>query len=473
MQYIQYLCRLLALLCLPLNVTYFSSTSIAADGTGGSSDEITQSGQPSTGPGGASYQHSGIHIGDGGAGAEKFYIFEPYFPQAEKVPVVVLFHGYDGMNPDAYGHWITHLVKRGNTVIFPVYQDSLSKPETYSANALNALIEAFHQLRTGFYARPDEGKVVFAGHSLGAAVAIDIAKALGAPTPTTMDVPAPLAIFSANGADADVAVDSFQKIVPHDLSTIAPHTLILSVVGHADNLAKDKLANDILTSTPQIPRENKEIVTIFSDVHGTPALIARHSAAISPHDITVPGETSDTQSADEDQLPPDMLDFYGYWKLLDGLTDAVFYGVNKEFAMGNTAQQKSLGIWSDGTLVHEARVSNVINPLVVTKRTLSIRAGSRKALRINFKKAINQSAANLARVQITAGALPLAISSGGRSIRAVPANKQKWSAGTAIEVKISGSFESSVAADFDGNYDGYSSANGNDFNYSLVVLPRQ
>ena len=45
---------------------------------------------------------------------------------------------------------------------------------------------------------------------------------------------------------------------------------------------------------------------------------------------------------------PDALDFYGYWKLFDALSDAAFYGRNREFALGNTPDYCYMGTWSDG-----------------------------------------------------------------------------------------------------------------------------
>ena len=50
---------------------------------------------------------------------------------------------------------------------------------------------------------------------------------------------------------------------------------------------------------------------------------------------------------------PDALDFYGFWKLIDALTDAAFYGKNREYALGNTPQQRYMGDWSDGRPVKE------------------------------------------------------------------------------------------------------------------------
>jgi hypothetical protein len=52
------------------------------------------------------------------------------------------------------------------------------------------------------------------------------------------------------------------------------------------------------------------------------------------------------------------LDFYGTWKLFDGLTDAAFYGKNREYALGNTPQQRFMGVWSDGVPVKELKITD-------------------------------------------------------------------------------------------------------------------
>jgi hypothetical protein len=40
----------------------------------------------------------------------------------------------------------------------------------------------------------------------------------------------------------------------------------------------------------------------------------------------------------------------------DALCDAAFAGKNREYALGNTPQQKSMGKWSDGVPVKEPQV---------------------------------------------------------------------------------------------------------------------
>jgi hypothetical protein len=50
------------------------------------------------------------------------------------------------------------------------------------------------------------------------------------------------------------------------------------------------------------------------------------------------------------------MDYYGYWKFFDGLTNAAFYGRNRVYALGDTPQQRFMGLWSDGIPVKEPRV---------------------------------------------------------------------------------------------------------------------
>lgn len=51
-------------------------------------------------------------------------------------------------------------------------------------------------------------------------------------------------------------------------------------------------------------------------------------------------------------------DFYCTWKLFDALTDAAFYGKNREWALGNTPQQRYMGEWSDGKPVKELVITD-------------------------------------------------------------------------------------------------------------------
>ena len=64
------------------------------------------------------------------------------------------------------------------------------------------------------------------------------------------------------------------------------------------------------------------------------------------------------------------LDYYGTWKLFDGLIDAAFTGKNRDYALGNTPQQRFMGLWSDGVPVKVLDLG-IAKLLEVTGQTFS------------------------------------------------------------------------------------------------------
>ena len=48
----------------------------------------------------------------------------------------------------------------------------------------------------------------------------------------------------------------------------------------------------------------------------------------------------------------------GAWARSGNLSDAAFYGKNREYALGNTARQRFMGTWSDGVAVKELTVTD-------------------------------------------------------------------------------------------------------------------
>jgi hypothetical protein len=133
-----------------------------------------------------------------------------------------------------------------------------------------------------------------------------------------------------------------------------------------------------------VPAANKDYVTLVSDSHGLPGLQASHRAPTAfdmaydsgegigggPAEIVsgsdraggLPTRRIDGRRSERrDRLETMMvnaLDFYGTWKLFDGLCDAAFYGKNREYALGNTPQQRFMGVWSDGVPVKELKVTD-------------------------------------------------------------------------------------------------------------------
>jgi len=300
--------------------------------------------QPQTGPGGAQVSHQQVVSASFGSGARAYWLYEPAAPKPAQAPLIVFNHGWGSMSPQPYRAWIDHLVKRGNIVVYPVYQDSLRTPVAdFTPNAIAAVLDAIRRLqREPGHVRPQLDKFAIAGHSMGAEVSANMAalwESAGLPRPRAVMCVEPGKTWTLSRRIAAQLVD---------LSRIPPDTLLLAVAGDRDNLAREVDAKRIFRESTRVPLANKDFVLLVSDDHGQPALTANHFAPVAPA----------AGAANVAGRGVDALDYYGTWKLLDALTDAAFYGRNREYALGNTPQQRFMGRWSDGVPVNELYVTD-------------------------------------------------------------------------------------------------------------------
>jgi pimeloyl-ACP methyl ester carboxylesterase len=304
----------------------------------------TQPLQPSSGPGSSDYAHAGVQGAKHGQGVRQYWLFTPKDPTPAQAPVIVFLHGWSAMEPDAYGAWIKHLVRRGNIVIYPRYQEGFGTlPSSFVEHAVSAIHDALGRLQSGGVTRPELDKVAFVGHSMGAIMGANIAQNV-----RRHDVPAPRCLF--------LAEPTFEPILGR-YDQIPPDTLLVVVV--ASDVKRDASARKILTGTTRIAPSNKNYVALASDLHGNPPLISDHFAPCASEEI----EPARAKSARSDWRgrTRDALDFFGYWKLCDGLLDAAFEGVHREFALGNTPEVRFMGRWSDGTPVEQAIVLPIVD----------------------------------------------------------------------------------------------------------------
>lgn len=329
-----------------------------------SSQNITPPSQPQTGPGGKQSVHTGVTKHRYGTGGQEYWIFEPDSPKPRSAPVIVFLHGWGGMNPLYYGAWLDHLVKRGNIVIYPRYQTNLLTPiREFLPNTLHAIKDAISRLQTEpGHVSPDLNKFATVGHSLGGLLAANVA-ALASES----SLPRVSAVMSVEPGITDEPIN-----VPlADLKKIPAETLLLALAGDNDTLVRDADAKRIYYESTRIPASNKDFITLVSDTHGTPALLASHRSPTALDKTYDSGEgvggsaanrVGDTpQTGRRDRLETMMvnaLDFYGTWKLFDALCDAAFYNKNREYALGNTPQQRFMGVWSDGVPVKELKVTD-------------------------------------------------------------------------------------------------------------------
>ena len=329
-----------------------------------SSQNVTPPSQPLTGPGGKQYVHENVTKNRYGKGGEEYFIYEPDSPKPRTAPVIVFLHGWGGMNPLYYGAWIDHLVKRGNIVIYPRYQANLlTSIRDFTPNTITAIKDALNRLRTEpGHVAPDLTKFATVGHSLGGVLAANVA-ALAA----EYRLPRVRAVMAVEPGITDPPI----SVPLADLKKIPGDTLLLAVAGDQDTLVRDTDAKRIYYESTRVSAANKDFVMLVSDSHGTPALLASHRAPTAMDKSYDSGEGIGGSAAVDrigdaqisrrvrpETMMINALDFFGTWKLFDALCDAAFTGKNREYALGNTPQQRFMGLWSDGVPVKELKVTD-------------------------------------------------------------------------------------------------------------------
>ena len=294
-------------------------------------DPPTPPQQPNTGPGGSNYSHAGVRQTHYGFGSHEFWIFEPINPTPTSAPLIVFNHGWSAFFPYLYKAWIDHLVKRGNIVVYPRYQLSLIIGVRFAtSNAIQAVKKAITILQNSDHVYPDLDKFAIVGHSLGGGITAEmavLAEKNGLPRPKAI---MPVQPF----VRGDTMMKNFNDI---------PSTLfLLVVVGENDNIVGDYSGKLIFSTADQIPYNQKDYIIQRTDGYGSPALVANHLAPLCISDDTW----------------VDAMDYYSTWKLFDALIDYAFYGINYDFCLGNTPEQRFMGYWSDGTPVKELIITD-------------------------------------------------------------------------------------------------------------------
>jgi acetyl esterase/lipase len=380
-------------MCLPVALSTicmlnFSSLAWAAK----SEEQPVEPPQPTNGPGGSAATNNAVLAHKYDAGDLEYWLFEPASPTPQSAPVVIFNHGWSAMTPAVYLAWIEHIVKRGNIVIFPRYQASLrTPPATFAPNAISAVKSGLKRLQTeNGHVRPQIDKIAAVGHSAGGQVSASMG-ALAA----TSGLPPIAAIMCVQPGKSWGSKTG--QIPLADMSKVPKDTLLLAIASDRDEIAKDIDAKRIFSETRNVPPANKNFVMLLSDDHGSPALIASHffpvatatgdsalsrqvkgsgnQAPMGPFaqmireriakrlgEIENVKQQSAISFAKGKRTTVNALDYFGTWKLFDGLTNAAFYGRDREYALGNTPQQRFMGKWSDGVPVKEMIVKAPPSP---------------------------------------------------------------------------------------------------------------
>ena len=246
---------------------------------------------------------------------------------------MLFLHAFTITDPEWYHVWIDHLVRRGAIVVFPDYEPEFGSvmadlEQTDYARTVGdteaAIRDALAVLATDDHARADLSRVAVVGASFGALLGADYAADAAA-----QDLPEPRALLLANPGCAVLNETACQAL--GDLSAMPAATRVLVLTGTDDAIGSDdaKLVWQRLTS---VPSENKDFVTLVSDAHGQPPLVADHFVTL----------TSGFALGYVDAL-----DWYGPWKLFDALMNCSF--ANQD-ATSPSATPRSSASWARGAM---------------------------------------------------------------------------------------------------------------------------
>lgn len=219
-----------------------------------------------------------------------------------------------------------HVAQQGNVVVIPVYNSATVMDDIYAL-----LQEALAELETGDHTAIDTAKTSVLGHSFGGPAAVVYAANAAAE-----GLPVPTAMLVANPCEGNDEGHGCVE-VPSDVSLPAG-IKVLVWVGDQDDIVGDEPAKRIWTALGSVPAADKDFIRAVSDDHGLIPFVADHN--------TIGARA------------PDLGVVYGLWKLFDGLTSCAFTGDFCQYALGNTPEQRFMGVWSDGTPVAELEVND-------------------------------------------------------------------------------------------------------------------
>lgn len=300
--------------------------------------------QPEKGPGGSEYKHEEFEVHEALEQGERYWLYTPAKPVPKTAPVVLFVHGYNALKPEGYEGWLQHLVKRGNIVIYPQYQAHGLDPATnWCPNIATSVLDAFKYLEEDeTRVQPDKAKFAIAGHSAGGVTTANLAADF-----ENLKLPKPRVAMPIQPGRAFNYKNSGQKssmLIPfNDFSKIPEDCLLLSVFSDSDTTVGSWCAKHFFAEATNVKAENKNLVEFVSDDYSGKPAVAGHYTPAAPVDPALEGV--------------DHFDWHGTWKLLDGLCDAAFYGKNREYALGDTPEQKFMGNYSDGRPHEHLRVT--------------------------------------------------------------------------------------------------------------------
>ncbi len=288
--------------------------------------------QPTTGPGSAIYQYDSVLFHNYATTEEGFWLFEPTAPRPKTTNLVVFIHGYGGYNPMIYGQWIKHLVRKGNTVIYPRYQKNVfsPKPQKFSPNVITGIQTALKIIETSDKHIPtNKESLCIVGHSyggiLGAEITVNWEK---------HEIPKPKGIFLCAPGTGPFKAGRLETYagIPEDVK-------LLVMVNENDYIVGDEMGRKIFETATNTPYRN--LIRQYADNEN--GISAGHNETYCVDEVFDSGHLNYTAKKALRITKTNAIDYYGYWKLFDAVMDCSRNEQNCEYAFGNTNQQRNLG----------------------------------------------------------------------------------------------------------------------------------
>ena len=325
-------------------ITLIFATTATLMGVSANPATVSQPTQPATGPGSSERKFTetqSFHVGDAPNGATIFTPGDATHSELQNLPVVLFIHGFSAVDPDIYGGWIDHLVQRGAVVIYPDYQPANPLQDAradYVPNLFSGVRSAIEYLEHSGVSNVRARGFHVVGHSLGGVLAVGYAQdaeRLGFPPVRTLTVAEPGGCSTCG---------NFGSLgIPLELDRPLPADLLAQVVvGSDDSTVGDADARSIWPLLKDIPSAHRDYVTIVSDQHGIPPMIA-------DHEMVGTGGPRGTEDA---------MDWFALWRPLDALIVCADSGELCATALGDTAEHRYMGTWSDGAPVTPLLISD-------------------------------------------------------------------------------------------------------------------
>ncbi|MEO0474912.1 MAG: alpha/beta fold hydrolase [Planctomycetota bacterium] len=295
----------------------------------------TPPGQPTQGPGGSDYPIERVKATSYGEPGDGYWILEPRQRDEQARPVVLFVHGFGATHYNIYEAWITHLVRRGNVVVYPRYHaGGIVDPKTFTETAARAAAEALARCDGKKHALVDTDTLTMVGHSLGGTI---IANLAARPEHYNLPTPKALMLLTPGDTRSDKGLGALFPKITEDHSTIKHGTLMLIVDAEGDYFVSPKAGQRILDNAKVIGKQDKRRLLMQTDAHGEPSIVSDHMLPL--------GWTTNQAS----QGRVNTYD-YALWRWFDAMQSAVLGDeAKRELVFGEAAMD--LGTWSDGTPV--------------------------------------------------------------------------------------------------------------------------